>query len=57
MDIARRFQDVAKEFPQRPFIIFDGKGAAAKIRNYSINGSVFDPQSCKKGESDDRAEF
>jgi len=31
---------------QRPFIVFDGKKADAKIVNYSIRGSVYDPQSC-----------
>lgn len=34
---------------QRPFIYFDGKGTAAKIQKYTINGSVFDPESCKRG--------
>lgn len=34
---------------QRPFIIFDGKSAVARIVPFTINGSVFDPKSCKRG--------
>ena len=36
---------------QRVFMLFDGKGAASKITNYSINGSIFDPESCKFDET------
>ena len=36
---------------QRPFMLFNGKGEDAKITNYIINGSVFDPDSCSLGES------
>jgi hypothetical protein len=36
----------------RPFVIFDGKHAAAKTLNFEIKGSVFDPRSC--GEEKER---
>jgi len=31
---------------QRPFIVFDGKDNDANVVNFSIRGSVYDPQSC-----------
>jgi len=36
---------------QRLFMLFDGDGVASKITNYSINGSVFNPESCKFSET------
>ncbi len=36
---------------QRPFMIFDGEGDTAKITTYSINGSVFSSESCRRSES------
>jgi hypothetical protein len=36
---------------ERPFLVFNSKDEVAKIIEYTINGSVFDPQSCKRGKS------
>ncbi len=36
---------------QRLFMLYNGDGVASKITNYSINGSIFDPESCKFVES------
>ena len=35
---------------QRPFLIVDSRKDTTQVSFYSINGSVFDPESCKKEE-------
>jgi len=42
------FELEESQLRQRPFLVFDGKKTTAKIINFSINGSVYDPQSCSE---------
>jgi len=35
----------------RPFVIFDGEGDKRSLVNYTISGSVYDPQSCHRENS------